>query len=109
MNSAIPIDHLIYRELQHGQRLRREASALSVTQLAEKFEVSKFQIEQIINGRPHKDPETNRLILECYEEAQQLWAEFDRYTRGAIAERYGRTRNDVKHIAKQLENTEVAA
>ena len=109
MNAASFVDHLILRDLKRGQQLRREASALSVCQLAEKFDRTKFGIEQIIYGRSDADPETNRLVMECYREAQQLWQEFDLYTRAAIAERYGRTSNQVRRIAKQLENTEVAA
>ena len=109
MNSASYLDNVIYRELQYGQKLRQEAWCLSVSQLAKKFDRSKFAIEQIINGTPDEDPETNRLVLECYEEAQNLLEEFELYKRRAICERYGRTYNQIRRIARQLEIGKEAA
>ena len=109
MNPASYLENRIYQELMYGQKLRREAWSLSVTQLAKKFDRSKFAIEQIINGTPDEDPETNRLVLECYEEAQRLLEEFEHYKRKAIAERYGRTYNEIRRIVREIDRGKVAA
>ena len=107
MNTGSFVDHLIYRELQYGQRLRRDALRLSRTQLAQKFETTKGVIDGVLAGNPHEDA---GLILACHEEAQQLHDELEDYTQAAIAERYGRDPGHVRCIARRIQKAgEVAA
>lgn len=98
MNPASAVDHLILSELRYAQRLRREAQSLSRSQIAEKFEITKGQLDGILEGHPHEDSD---LILACHEEAQRLWQELEFFTQPIIAERYGRTTRQVRRIAER--------
>ena len=99
MKSESPVDHMIVREMQHAQQLRREVKELSHRSLARKFGLATATIGRISKGGNHEDGD---VIRACLEECKQLQDELACYTERAIAERYGCSRGRVCYVWQEL-------
>ena len=92
----------IKRELRIGKRALAAARAISNQVIADKFELPKATVTDIIYMGKNLNHPDAELILGLYNERLGDAELAERYTIGAIAERYGIGKNRVRRIARDV-------
>ena len=92
----------IKRELRIGKRALAAARELSNQVIADKFELPKATVTDIMYMGKNLNHPDAELILGLYNERLDDAELAERYTIGAIAERYGIGKNRVKRIAQKV-------
>ena len=92
----------IKRELRIGKRALAAARALSNQVIADKFELPKATVTDIMYMGKNLNHPDAELILGLYNERLDDAELAERYTIGAIAERYGISEHRVRRIARKV-------